>query len=285
MGNPAGPPQPEMVPPAGQAIDPTEALRQLITESVAERPAAVNAHTYIRKWDSASRPVALKCDDGNVYVVKARQPGNPGMHRAIANEQIVGRLGILIHAPIPPITQVEVPADLVANQPEMAHMASGLAHGSLFSEDLTDKLPTSHVDIPENRGRFALLAVLYGWVLAADHQFFYTKSIPQLVHSVDHAYFFPGQNAWTIQLLAQAGPPQPDQTIVQGCKLTQQELHAAIRAISPTDRQALACTVALPPDEWGLTMDERVAVLEYLISRRDVLVGLLPAQENRGEQV
>jgi hypothetical protein len=206
------------------------------------------------------------------------------MHRAIANEQIVGRFGFLIHAPIPPITQVEVPADLVANQPEMAHMAPGLAHGSLFSDNLTERLVISYVDVPENRGRFALLAVLYGWVVAADHQFFYTKSVPSLVYSVDHAYFFPGQNAWTIQSLAQAAPPQPDQTIVQACNLTQQEIHAAIRAISATDQRALACTVALPPDEWGLTMDERVAVLEFLMRRRDGLVGLLPAQEDQGEQ-
>jgi hypothetical protein len=281
MGNPAGPPPP--VQPDGQAIGPPVDLRQLITESMADRPAPVNAHTYVRKWDSASKPVALKCDDGNVYVVKARQPANPGMHRSIANEQMVGSLGILIQAPIPRIVQVEVPADLVANQPEMAHMSPGLAHGSLFADDLSERFAISHDNVPENRGRFALLAVLYGWVVASDHQFFYAKSAPPLVYSVDHAYFFPGQSGWTIQSLAQVGPPEPDQTIVQACNLTPQELQTAIGAISATDERALACTVALPPDEWGMTMDERLAVLEFLIRRRDILVGPLPAQQNQGE--
>jgi hypothetical protein len=280
MGNPVGPPQPDAAQLAAQAANPLGALRQLIIDSVAERPAAVKAHTYIRNWPTASKPVALKCDNNNIYVVKCRQPGNPAMARAISNEQMVGRLGTLMHASIPATAQVDVPTELIANQPEMAHMTPGLAHGSLFSNDLTDRMDVSHLDVPENRNRFAIFAVLYGWVVAADHQFFYTKSVPHLVYSVDHAYFFPGQQAWTVQSLAQAAAPEPDQRIVQTCNLTQPEVHAALRQLFAIDQEALACTVALPPDEWGLTVDERLALLEFLIRRREVLIGLLPQQHN-----
>lgn len=281
MGNPPGPNQ---LGAANAGNDPPVDLRQMIADSAGDRPAPVNAHTYIRDWKTASKPVALKCDDGNVYVVKSRQPANPMMHRAIANEQIVGRLGTLIDAPIPSIAQIEIPAPLIANQPEMAHMTAGLAHGSLFSSDLTEREAISHLDVPPNRARFARLAVLYGWVVAADHQFFYSKSDPHLVHSVDHAYFFPGQASWTVQSLAQAPPPQLDTTITQACNLTQPELHAAIRRLSEVDSREVGCSVALPPDDWGLTMDERVALLEFLLRRKATLVGLLPPQ-NPGAQI
>lgn len=285
MDNPPGPPQPGTAQPANGGSSVPIDLRQLIADSAAQRPAPVRAHTYIRKWTTASKPVALKCDDGNVYVVKARQTANPAMHRAISNEQIVGKLGALIRAPIPPIAQVDVPAALIANQPEMSHMTPGLAHGSLFSAELSERLAISHVNVPGNRSRFALLSVLFGWVIAGDHQFFYTKSEPPLVYSVDHAFFFPGQAAWTIQSLTQAPQPQPDNTIVESCGLTPTEIHAALRELSATDHQAIACTVALPPDDWGVTMEERVALFEFLTNRRDTLLGLLPAGTIQGEHV
>lgn len=286
MENQPRPPQPEAAQVEGEGKESPDDLKKLITESAATRPIPVNAHTYIRKWDNtSSKPVALKCDDGNVYVVKARQPANPGMHRVITNEQVVGRLGTLIHAGIPPITFVNVPDKLIAEQPEIKHMSAGVAHGSLYDNDLSECLGFVHLDVAGNRSRFAMFAVLYGWVVASDHQFFYRKPDPHLVYSVDHGYFFPGQQNWTAQSLNAAPRSRPDETIVKTCKLTDSDLHPAIRELSAIDKTALACTVALPPDDWGITMEERIVLLRFLMRRREELLSLLPAEKNQGGRV
>lgn len=198
------------------------------------------------------------------------------MGRVLVNDQIVARLGELIHAPVPNVALIDVPAELVANQAEMAHMMAGIAHGSQFVENVTERAGFEHAVVLENRQRFALLAVLFGWIGAQDHQFVYSKTGPQLVYSVDHGHFFPSGPAWTEASLAGAPESQPDTQITNACNITQPELHEAIRALSDVGDEALAYIVAVPPDEWGLTMEERMALLNYLTKRRDELLAMLP---------
>jgi hypothetical protein len=101
------------------------------------RPAAILAQTYRNmKWGSRNAPVLLAASDGYEYVVKGRQNG-----RDVANDQIVGWLARVIGAPVPDTKLVEVPAQLIAINPEMQHMPPGLAHGSRsLYPDCTDRL-------------------------------------------------------------------------------------------------------------------------------------------------
>jgi hypothetical protein len=199
------------------------------------------------------------------------------MGRVLVNDQIVARLGELIHASVPRAALIDVPAELIANQSEMSHMMAGIAHGSQFVENVTERMGFEHAAITENRPRFALLAVLFGWTGAQDHQFVYAKTAPQLVYSVDHGHFFPGGPSWTEPSLRAAPQSQLDTQITQACNATQAELHAAIRELSAIDDQALTSVVALPPDEWGMTMEDRIVLVEFLIRRRAELLAILPA--------
>lgn len=76
------------------------------TISTSGSPKIVNAHTFIRMYNTFTKPFPLMCDDGCVYVVKARQNGKPEVDRAIINDYIIARIGIMLGTPIPEIALV-----------------------------------------------------------------------------------------------------------------------------------------------------------------------------------
>ena len=259
--------------------DAPKGILQLITDGFGQRAAPVTAHTFLQVWPSFSKPVALLCDDGQKYVVKALQASRIEMGRVLVNDQVVARLGALVSAPVPHVALVNVPAELLAAQPEMAHMSPGIAHGSQLIENVTERAGLVHTNVPENRGRFARLSVLYGWTAAADHQFVYQKTDPHLVHSVDHGHFFGNGPTWTEATLLGCPAAQLDATIGPACNLTAEERDEALRELTTFASPEIACAVALPPDSWGITMAERLALVEFLVRRRDQLLALR-AQHN-----
>lgn len=255
--------------------------RKLIQDALACRPRPISAHTYVRRWETSSKPVALLCDDGQAYITKARQNGKPEMSRVMITEQVVARLGALLDASVSRAALVQVSAELIGAQKEMNHMEAGVCHGSRQLDDVSEHSGFQHVQVPENRMRFARLAVLYGWVSAADHQFVYSKSSPHLVYSVDHGHFFPNGFNWNTASLTQAGVARLDSTIAQNCKFSDLEIRGAIRQLLNANDKAIAEIVAVPPDEWGLSLDERVALSDFLATRAAQLLASIPPDPNQ----
>jgi hypothetical protein len=253
----------------------TTSPRDLLNNVSGARQAPVRAMTYIRKWETSSKPVALMCDDGQTYVVKALQNNNPLMGRVMVTEQVVARIGLLIGAPVSGVALVDVPAALISTQPEMQHLNHGVAHGSKFMAEVTEQMGLEPAH-PLNRDRFARLAVLYGWVSASDLQFVYNKVEPRLVHSVDHGHFLVGGPNWTLTSLAQPSIAQLDATVTNACSLTSEEKDNAVRYLFNIDNHAVAEIVSIPPVEWGFADDERVAFLDYLLRRRDQIKSAFP---------
>ncbi len=241
----------------------------LIALAAAERAAAVNAHTFYGVWPTAAKPAKLECDNGTIYVVKGKQN-----RRMIVSERIVAHLAGLVVAPTPEVAYVNVPQPLILHQPELGHFEPGVSHGAEFVPGCGDRAGIGHAD-GENRTRFARLAVLFGWAFAQDHQFIYENGAPNLVHSVDHGHFFPGGPNWGIATLGQAPAAAPDQTLVGGCQLSQEELRGAAAPLVGLQDEAIARAVAAPLDDWGISMDERVAVAEFLARRRGELLAAL----------
>jgi HipA-like protein len=238
---------------------------KLLKSVVTSMSAPVRAQTFVKKFPTASSPVLLRCDDGNDYVVKGSQAG-----RMIITDQVVGRIGIAAQAPVAEIELVDVPEELVAAEPEMAHMTAGISHGSRWIPDCSEQAGFDHAHVPENRPRFARLAFLYGWVIAHDHQFIYSNQEPRLVYSVDHGHFLAGSTGWTIDTLKAAPEPAADSQVVGECVLTEDELEAVKKEFG-IDDEAVASAVVAPPQAWGITDEERVALSDYLASRRDVM--------------
>ncbi|RUL88628.1 hypothetical protein TsocGM_05675 [Tautonia sociabilis] len=190
--------------------------------------------------------------------------------RSAFNDQVVGRIARALGAPVADVGLVEVVPELIQINRDMMHMAPGLAHGSKFIPDCTECLWFQYVDLPENRSRFALLSVLYGWMVSAEKQFFYATNPPNVVYSFDHDAFFPGGPAWSAESLASAlaSYPDVDDVIVTQCGLRRKELCGAVGFLQRITPQIIASAIGAVPTGWGsVSDDERVSLAQYLWER------------------
>ncbi len=253
-------------------------LEQLIAKP--EEPLAIRSFVGL-PMETASKPVRAMGVDGKTYVVKGQQAG-----RQIVNDQIVGYLGVLLGAPVgnPCIVEVDEILTNDPDEPEFAYFQPGLAHATQFIPDTVDDRDMRHYQGQAvNRDRFARLSVLYGWVGAADHQFLYNSQPPNAVHSVDHGHFFPHGPDWTINDLLTAPPAVLDPKIVNVCRFQPSEIQKAMVALVNLSEKEILQAVARPPVDWGITIRERVALVDYLVKRRQELLKTALGSIRQGE--
>jgi HipA-like kinase len=99
---------------------------------------SVRAVEFVRRMRGASQPCLLRADDGGFYVVKFQN--NPQHARILANEMLAGRLALLMDLPVCEPAFVDVPAELIAGNPQMEieigaqrePCAAGLQFGSRY---------------------------------------------------------------------------------------------------------------------------------------------------------
>ncbi|MDJ0621101.1 MAG: hypothetical protein QNJ63_30925 [Calothrix sp. MO_192.B10] len=224
--------------------------------------------TFRGALTSSSRPVFARGIDGCEYIVKGWQSD-----RGIINEQIVSRLGLAMGAPVGKPEIVEISSELLELDQEFSFLAPGKAHGTHFIPNCFDDRDASkYKDHSGNRERFALLSVLFGWVHSQDEQFIYQTTHPCLVHSVDHGRFFPGGYTWTTASLQNASDPEVDRKLILSCSLKEDEIKLALSALRGVTEKMIIQAVASPPDEWGITIGERMVMVEYLIKRQKLLL-------------
>jgi hypothetical protein len=244
--------------------------RLLIDAAKGERPAPIAMTTFLEKLpDTASRPIKVLAGDGRVYIVKGRQSG-----KMVVNEQIVAVLAEALNAPVPTVCLIDIPETLINAEPGMAHIVNGVSLAGRWVDGCTDRLGLEHVDLAENRDRFARLCLLYSWVGASDHQWIYEKAMPNRVYSVDHGHFFPNGPDWTSSHLMAAAFPVPDPQFLP-CAFRPEEFDEPIAALRSVGYDGIARAVARPPDDWAIIDDERIDLAVYLESRRALLAGVL----------
>lgn len=247
-----------------------EEVRTQIRNAARGERNTITAETFHLKLPSTSKPVLCSCSDGKKYVIK-------GSHnsRQLVPDHIVGRIGQLLGAPVGEVCFSNIPAELKAVEPQLSDVGSGICHATLWIPDCIDLRGIDHMDKDYNRERFALLQVLYSWTIANDHQLIYAKSNPFLVYSVDHGHFLNGSTGWTPTSLRQIVPVVLDQ-FFSTCGLPESVMATAkTRLVQITDEDIQLIAKELP-DEWAVTIDDRAAITEYLVTRRDTLLTLLP---------
>lgn len=220
------------------------------------------AETFQEKGSSASSPVRAGCADGCTYYLKGAQTD-----RTPYNEQLVACLAHQLGAPVPPIRIVELTAELREIEVGMQHLLAGPLHGSRVEDRCTDREALRYYDQAENRPRFASLALLYTWMGAADYQFIYHKQPPNLVFSVDHGHFFSGPN-WSVDTLAAAPAITQIDAHFAAVGLTPDELGPWFDRLEKITVVHIAAAAARPPDVWGATVEERIAMCTYLEKRQ-----------------
>lgn len=244
--------------------------QKLLSSDPPEPDGIPRALTFLRRWNSYSHPALLTCDDGKKYVVKGKQLG-----RTLVPDQIAGRLGRLIGAPVPEVGLVDVPKELIEAEDELRGMSPGIGHASVLLEGVGEKLGYDYTNTKQNRKRFASLAILFGWMVGGDQQFLYSDSEPHLVHSVDHGHFLPGGPKWSIPSPPWAGPAEPDPKTVKQCSLTEAELHEAALSLLKTGRKHIAEAIVAIPSQWGVPIEEKVRLGAFLETRRKQLLSEL----------
>jgi hypothetical protein len=208
--------------------------------------------------------------------------------RMIFNDHVIARLGKLVDAPVPEVALVDVSNELNALNPDratgMGHMAAGTAHGSRRFDEVSERIDAiDHVGAGDNKGRFAKLAVFNAWVGSySDRQFLYDNAPPYRVYSVDHGHFFHGGPGWSINSLDQAPAAQIANDIVTACNLTNDDLSDACSSLEDVADVEIAEVLAIPPDEWGVSLDERVALASYVHKRRRELLAAHPRKQKEG---
>lgn len=227
---------------------------------------AVNAVTYLGPTPGSGCGAQLFICGSDTYSVKFI--GNGHGTRMLANEQVVGTLGIYLEAPIPPIAHVTVPQELIEANGIVVNgvpAIAGVHHGSRWEDDCSGRLwiETGTEDV--NRVRFAALCVLYSWVAAGDRQLIYKNQPPRLVFSVDHGHFFPGGPPWSVASLSAAGPPVIDADLAAA---------AGPGAYGPTlarladlSSETVAGAISRIHPSWGVPDDDLAALARFLIER------------------
>lgn len=249
-----------------------------IEDAMATPPTPLQVITPRKLLNGMSGAALVICSDRQHYVVKGAQVGRP-----LIADQIVGRLGKKLGAPVGDVTLVDVPETLIKNPLSPAGTSTfslmrfdpGIGHGTRLIERCADSDNVEHVEAGDNRQRFAFLAVLYGWCGASDRQYLYAEDAPRLVYSVDHGLFFHGGENWTIETLEIAPPPRPDATFTAHPLVDTYRVQLALNRLRGVTTNDIVQAVASPPAQWGFTIDERIAVASYLEVRRDVLLGVI----------
>lgn len=251
-----------------------EQWRDALESAIAQPEELLFVEHFLKVWNTSARPALFRCYDNQKYMIKGQQAG-----RQIVNDQIVARLGITINATVGYPRIAEIDSELSEGYPELDYLTPGTAHATLFIEGCKDErdLTKFYTQQAENIPRFASLCVLYGWVLARDHQFLFEKQYPNRVYSVDHGHFFPGGPNWTHETLSQAPAAELDTHLRILCSFSREspEIRNALEQLDQVSEDQIIQAVAAPPNEWGLTMEERVTMVEYLVKRQKELINLL----------
>jgi len=247
-----------------------EEIRRIIRDCAEGRRNLVTAVTFRQKFPSGSRPVLMRCDDNCDYVLKGSHNG-----RTLVADHVVGRLGQLLGAPVGQVCFAMITAELKAMEPQLSDVGPGVCHATLWVPDCIDQKHVDHMDKSYNRGRFALLKVLYSWVVASDHQLIYAKSDPFLVYSVDHGHFLHGSTGRNPTSLRQIGAVALDPYFA-ACGLPDAALATPKTNLAQITDDDITMVAAGPPDEWGITAEDRAALVEYLVARRDRVLAMLP---------
>jgi hypothetical protein len=237
-------------------------------------PTAPKARTLIGMKRGLSQPAIVRCDNKQQYVVKCPVASD----HSVANDQVIARLATLLQAPTGIPALVHLSDEFIDANPPIAHFQAGYAHATIYIPDLIDTNYIVYEREPENRQRYSRLAVLYGWLRAADRQLCYEAAAPNLIWSLDHHRFLGGER-WTAMSVLDMSDCFPDQWIQRNAGLSASELANIASRLPSVDLQTIAQAVAFPPDDWAITMDERIALAECILLRRDHMVAFMSRDE------
>ena len=207
---------------------------------------------------------------GVEYAVKLNRPDQP---RARSSDQVVGRLGLAIGAPVVDVGLMDVPAAYLP--PAVDPAWAGIGHASVLILDATDRMDVQHV--APNADRFGALAVLYTWASQqgnADRQVIYDR-MTHVMYSVDHGHFLPPENGWRATTLDHEPNPTVLDPWVMASGIDLLRCRMAESRLASLKRRDIAAAVAAIPAAWAVPTADQVALCRFLWRRRRATLSIL----------
>jgi len=263
-----------------------EEWRPLVAEALRQR--AQEPLLEMHGWQGyvfGGSSMLVTGEEDALYVLRPVAYGSGHQHELIANQ-----LGQALGAPVGKAGAARIAAAARAADPLLRNL-SGIYPVSAYladhdhSRELRADLGGSWWEVieplafrVENRPRWALLAIFYGWLGSpAKVQVLYEPEEPHHVVSVDQDDFLTEgvwqhdpHEVWPIlPLRGQAAPFRP---IVEPLGLTPDELGAAGAHLARITSEVIAAAVAAPPDEWGYTLDLRARIATGIALARDQMI-------------
>jgi hypothetical protein len=239
--------------------------------TLAEHPEGVTAVAPLRRsTGGTSGAFLIRADDGRRYWCKTLN--NLQGPRVPANEQLAGRLGSLIGAPVCEPSLVRIPHALAGwefKEGTGRRLEPGWAHGSVAVDPAVETRDLASRGANENARRHAGIYALHDWLGGSDAQWLMVGG-DNAFYSHDHGHYFPNGPAWTTSSLQQAAasafPLGFPSTGLDPAELAR----LADRLNDLTEEEVVAAMSNLPA-EWPVQEDELEALFDFVYGRRSAV--------------
>ena len=220
-----------------------------------------------RPAGGGSRLLLVLADDGRQYWLKPIN--NPQRPIIPVVEQIVGRCGALIGAPVRPVGLVAIPESLAGLEIYPGYsLATGIAHGSLHLDAAQLAWSLEHAERDENRSRYLGIVALYDWCWGDDPQWLYQTgaNADYEYYSHDHGEYLLNHEGWT---------PDAIMAVVDEPRTLTPRLSTSLLAgfaeladcIASVTHEQLVEVLSAIPSSWPVS-DTQLEILGFFLERR-----------------
>lgn len=241
-----------------------------------DSPDAVKAVMPLRPSTAGSSGSFMVLGDNEVrYWCKSLN--NFQSPRLPVTEQIVGRLGKLIEAPVCECTLIAL--DEIAGweiRPGTSRLVEpGYAHGSRAIEPTLETRELKFRSDDDNRRRHCGLYALSDWLYCGDLQWLRATDEDNAYYSHDHGFFLTGLE-WTKDSLAACGADQGPITLDSN-QLDAAELNRLGDALEALSRADIEDAISGLPTSWPVSDEELAAVAQFADMRKSAAASRLRA--------
>ncbi|MEH7245891.1 HipA family kinase [Neobacillus niacini] len=212
-------------------------------------------------------------DDGRDYAVKYFQQG---FEKTLANEWISYCLGRYLNLPIPFAQIVEIPQEFSRGIPELSQMTDTKSQFvSLYVPDCFDGHQVTDVPNISNRENLAGIILFDYWMCNRDRtrkNIILCDDTPNSYHLwiIDHAEVFASYN-WgqeDLESLPITILKSATHQIMAYFIENEQDFYEQLEIIQEIPIHLIEEIVAVIPDDWQVTSEERKAIVTTLVTRR-----------------
>ncbi|RBW69957.1 HipA family kinase [Bacillus taeanensis] len=234
--------------------------------------------TYLKLYDSKNAHL-ISFDDGNEYIVKFFQPDEP---KILCNEWIGYCFARFLGLPIPPAKIVQIPKDFYEKMPTFSHLKyTPHQFASLYIPNCRNGHQTSITHI-RNTNHLAAIILLDYWIYNTDRT---KKNILLKEHKedthylyiIDHAKAF-GSTRWSLldlSHLKQKVIKSATHSLMASFIIDEKDFKEQVKIIQSIPRLMIEEIVSFIPADWELLADEREALIDILVYRRDKVLPYL----------